>query len=124
MRYLACSTALREPIVTLAARHDTLVAGTARRVLWRTGGAWSDAGANAPTVGQLAAVFAERGAGGLWAAGSAGIAFLDPRAGTWASWNSPADVAPPVRDIAATDRWVWLATPLGLVRLDRRALVR
>lgn len=114
--------ALRQLVRDLAALHDTLVAATDSRVLWRIGGAWADAGLDAPGVGRIAAVAG--GPRGLWVAGAAGIAFLPSRGGAWVVFGSPRDVPQPVRDIAVDERWVWLATPAGLVRLDRRAIER
>lgn len=113
--------ALRLPVVDLAVRGDTLVCATEGRVLWRVGGQWSDAGAGIPDVGRIAALAA--GAAGLWVAGEGGIAQLT-RGGAWVALGSPRDLPLPVRNIAVDARFVWLATPLGVVRLDARAVAR
>ncbi len=121
--------ALRLPVVDLAATHDTIVVATPTRILWRAAGTWTDAGgggggggAGVPGVGRIAAVAAAEGS--VWAAGSAGIAHLSPRTGVWTSFTSPRDIPAPVWDVAVSERWVWLATGAGLVRLDRGAITR
>jgi len=114
--------ALRLPVVDLAVRGDTIVLLAETRVLWRTGGVWSDVGAGTPNVGRFVAVAMD--GDGVWVAGTNGVAWLAPRAGTWVTMTSPDDVPQPVFDIAAAGRWVWVATAHGLVRYDKRALER
>jgi hypothetical protein len=118
--HAAGQPALAAPITAVVAQHDTIAVVAGGRVLWRTDGTWRYAGNNVPNIGNVTALAAS--SSGLWAAGSGGIARLDAATLSWTSWNSPADIPPPVRDIMVTDRYVWLATPLGVVRLDRRAL--
>ena len=108
------------PIVALALRGDTLLAATESRLAWLAAGAWHEGAFPGPAIGRLTAVTAD--AAGFWVAGTTGLGFFQPARAVWRALTAPGDVPQPVSDVAAGGRWVWAATPLGVVRLDRRVL--
>jgi hypothetical protein len=111
---------MREPIVALAVRADTLVALLPSRFLIRSGGAWRLAEPAGASIGRFTAMAGD--AAGLWVAGTLGFASYDPRRNIWTAITSPADVPLPVADIAVTRDHVWVATAIGVVRYLRRML--
>jgi ligand-binding sensor domain-containing protein len=113
---------LRSAIVALALLGDTVVAATPNRLLWRAGdGPWHvDRYLN-----EVAPIYALAGdAGGLWVGGQGGLARVRLAAQSVIPFPAPRDVPAAVRGIAVTDRYIWLATPAGLVRFSRDALDR
>ena len=108
------------PVVALAFKGDTLLAATASGLAWWAGGAWHDAAPPAPAIGAFTAVAAD--AAGFWVAGTLGLGFFQPGRSVWRALTAPGDVPQPVSDVAADRDWVWAATPLGVVRLERRVL--
>src|SRR5690606_41423181 len=63
--------------------------------------------------------------GRIWIAGERGAAVLDTATGAWTSYLVPADIpAGPVADVVADGDHVWLATPLGVLRLRIRSGAR
>ena len=111
---------LAVPVVALAFAGDTLLLATESRLVWRAAGAWHDAGSPGPSIGTFTALSA--GPGGFWVAGTAGLGLFRPARGVWRALTLPGDVPQPVADVAAAGRWVWAATPAGVVRLDREVL--
>ena len=58
----------------------------------------------------------------IWVAGARGAAVLDPATGGWTRYLVPADIpAGPVVDVAPAGDHVWLATPLGALRMRVRS---
>lgn len=110
----------REPVLGIATRGEQSLAITARRAMLRTGGAWQviEPGRN---LGELSAVAAD--SGGFWVAGSLGFAFFDVAAGHWFALLQD-DVPVPVRDIVPSRGYVFVATDAGVVRFERRLIVR
>ena len=108
------------PVVALAFKGDTLLAATETTLSWCVAGAWHPVGAPAPSIGTFTALAAD--ARGFWVAGTQGLAFLAPARGVWRALTALGDVPQPVSDVAATRDYVWAATPLGVVRLERRVL--
>ena len=49
------------------------------------------------------------------------LAFWELPRGTFRTLQIPGDLPAPVRDLAVSGRYLWVATDSGLVRLDRRA---
>jgi hypothetical protein len=108
------------PVVALAFKGDTLLAATQSRLAWWADGAWHDAAPPAPAIGAFTAVAAD--ARGFWVAGTAGLGFYQPARSIWRALTAEGDVPQPVSDVTAGRDWVWAATPLGVVRLERRVL--
>jgi ligand-binding sensor domain-containing protein len=115
--------ALRDPVVAIAMRGDTIVAATATRFLVRAGGAWNVVEPPGAPIGEMTRIIADDRAG-YWVAGRGGFAHFEPGRPHWSAMNSPGDVPLPVRDIAATRDHVWVATDAGVVRYERRVLLR
>ena len=110
-------------IVALAWKGDTLLAATTSRLAWSAGGGgeWHVSAGAGSSIGTFTALAAD--AAGFWVAGTLSLGFFQPARGTWRALTAPGDVPQPVTDVAAGSRWVWAATPLGVVRLERRVLV-
>jgi ligand-binding sensor domain-containing protein len=113
---------LRGAIVALTVLGDTVVAATIDRLLWRAGaGPWHVD----RHLGEVAPIHALAGdAGGLWVGGAGGLARVRLATGAVIPFPVPRDAPAAVRGIAVTDRFIWLATPVGLVRFSRDALDR
>jgi len=109
------------PIVAMAFKGDTLLAATDSRLVWWAAGAWHEAAPPAPSIGQFTTVAAD--AAGFWVAGTQGLGFYQPARPAWHALTAAGDVPQPVSDVAASRDHVWAATPLGVVRLERRVLV-
>jgi hypothetical protein len=112
---------LADPIRALALTGDTVVAATFERILWRAPGAeW----VVERIFRDLGDVVALAGApGGVWIAGQRGVAFYGFGTRAYAIFNAPDDLPAPVRDMAVTEQYVWLATEAGLVRFEKQALL-
>lgn len=61
---------------------------------------------------------------GFWIAGDGGLGFLRPTAGAWVAVIGPDDVPTPAHDLAVGRRYLWVATEHGLVRFEKRRLLR
>lgn len=114
---------MRDPIVAIALRGDTIVAATSTRFIVRTGGVWSVVEPPGEPIGAIGRIVADERAG-FWVSGTSGFAYFEPSRPTWSALVSPGDVPLPVRDIAATRNYVWVATEVGVVRYERRVLLR
>ena len=113
--------ALRDPIVALAAAGDTLLAVTADRVIGRMPGRpWAALPVVTQALGRLRAIVAD--SGGVWVGGERGLGFFRFSGKDLSTFRVPDDVPGPVQDLAVRGRFLWVATPEGLVRFDRRAL--
>lgn len=112
---------LRDPIVGIALKAETLVVATELRLAVRAGGSWRVVDPPGPPVGRMTALAADRE--GFWVAGTEGFALYQPARNFWNALTSQGDVPQPVRDIAAGRDHVWIATPAGLVRYAKRVLV-
>jgi hypothetical protein len=108
------------PVVALAFKGDTLLAATESQLAWWVAGSWHDAAPVAPAIGAFTAVAAD--AAGFWVAGTAGLGFYGPGRSVWRALTAAGDVPQPLSDVAASRDYVWAATPLGVVRLERRVL--
>jgi ligand-binding sensor domain-containing protein len=118
---LAGQPALRAPVVALGRVGDTIVVATADQLAWRNPAsrAWTLLRARAD-LGRVNALAGDAPAGGVWLGGGAVLAFWDVAHGAFRSLQIPGDLPAPVRDLAVSDRYLWVATDSGLVRLDRR----
>ncbi|MBI1722764.1 MAG: hypothetical protein HYR48_02520, partial [Gemmatimonadetes bacterium] len=72
---------LRDPIVAIALKAETLVVASEVRLAVRAGGAWRVVDPPGPPVGRMTAVVADRE--GFWVAGTAGFAFYQPARNFW-----------------------------------------
>jgi len=117
---LAAQPALRAPITALGRVGDTLVVATVDQLAWRDPAtrAWTLQRGRAG-LGQVSALTGD--AGGVWLGGSAVLAFWELPRGTFRTLQIPGDLPAPVRDLAVSGRYLWVATDSGLVRLERRA---
>ncbi len=114
---------LRDPIVALAFTGDTLVVGLRDRIAWRSRGEpWVAERVVTGELGDITALAAD--SPGIWIGGTGGIAFYRFEARAFAFINAAGDLPGPVRDIAAGDRYLWVATDAGLVRFTKDALLR
>jgi hypothetical protein len=113
---VAAEPALRAPVVALARSGDTLVAVLEDQVAWRdpVSHAWTVLRPRA-ALGTLSAAAGD--AGGIWIGGSIGLAFWNVGSGSFRGASIPGDLPAPVRDVAVTAPWVWVATDSGVVRL-------
>lgn len=112
------SPRFRKPVVSLIWRADTLVAVTSDEAFWRdpgTGG-WTEGPVLSATIGPLRV--AVDGDAGLWIGGTRGIGFA--RLGSQLQRPQVVGDALPaaVNDLAIDDRYLWVATDSGLVRLS------
>jgi ligand-binding sensor domain-containing protein len=119
---LAAEPALRAPVVALARTGDTLVVVLEDQVAWRDprGGRWTVTRPRA-TLGRLTAAAGD--VGGVWLGGQLGLAWWSVARASFHSLTVPGDLPAPVRDLAASPPWVWVATDSGVVRLRRDAVV-
>ena len=106
--------------MALALRGDTVLAASSSRLMMRAG-EWTTTTLAGHSVGQLLRIVPDESAG-FWIAGSQGIGYFDPGRGVWNALTSPGDVLLPVRDIAATRHYAWVATDQGVLRFERRVL--
>ncbi len=114
---------LREPVVALDAVGDTVVVAFGSELAWRSpGGSWIFEASVTRAVGELTALDGEPG--GVWIGGSTGLGYLEFASRAYQSVATAADLPGPVVDVAARDGFVWVATERGLVRFERRALIR
>jgi ligand-binding sensor domain-containing protein len=113
---------LRGPIVDIAAGDAGIVALAGGALFRYDGARWigPDRGAGQAGIGRPIRVRADGRR--IWVAGERGAAVLDIATGGWTSYLVPADVpAGPVVDVASDGEHVWLATPLGALRLRIRS---
>jgi hypothetical protein len=113
--------ALRDPIVGVALKADTLVVVTESRLAVRAAEGWRVVDPPGPPVGRMTAIAADRD--GFWVAGTNGLAFYQPARNVWNALTSPGDVPLPVSDVAVGRDHIWIATPAGLLRYAKRVLV-
>jgi hypothetical protein len=112
---------LHEPVSAIAMRGDTILAATPTHLLLRAGGAWRVSDPTGPPIGAIVAI--TPGQTGFLLAGDRGIAWFDPVRPLWNALIQPGDVPQPVRDIAATRDYIWVATDIGVLRYEKRVLV-
>src|SRR6185436_8202147 len=84
------------------------------------GGAWTRLPLVSRQLGNLRALAAD--SGGVWIGGERGLGFFRFAGTDLSTFRVPDDVPGPVQDLAVHGRFLWVATPDGLVRFDRRAL--
>jgi ligand-binding sensor domain-containing protein len=115
--------ALRTPVVALASTGDTLVVVLADQVAWRDRATahWTVERPGTP-LGTLTAAAGDVPGGGVWLAGTIGVAWWDIAHRVYRRLDVPGDLPGPVRDVAAATPWVWVATDSGAVRLSRAAV--
>ncbi len=115
------SESLHEQVLALATHGDTILAATTTHLLLRIGGEWRVTDPPGAPIGTIAAIAAAPK--GFLLAGDRGFAWYDPVRPQWNALIQPGDVPVPVRDIAATRDYVWIATDIGVVRYDRRTVM-
>lgn len=71
-------------------------------------------------LGDLTSVAVDRD--GVWVGGTRGIAHYDIATRAFVFFNAPGDVPGPVLDLTSDERYVWVATDLGLVRFEKSVL--
>jgi ligand-binding sensor domain-containing protein len=113
---------LREPIVAIAVVGDTIVASTAQRFVIRSSSGWQVMETPGRPIGRIAAIVP--GETGFWVAGDQGVAYFDPQRPVWNALATTDDVPLPVRDVAESHGYVWVATDAGVVRYAKRLLTQ
>lgn len=118
---LASQPGLRAPVVALGRVGDTIVVATVDQLAWRNPATrgWTLLRARAD-LGRLNALAGDTPAGGVWLGGGGVLTFWDLAHGAFRSLQIPGDLPAPVRDLAVSERYLWVATDSGVVRLDRR----
>ncbi|MDH3291862.1 MAG: hypothetical protein OEO20_06345 [Gemmatimonadota bacterium] len=112
---------LAGPVVALAVVGDTVVAALPDRIAWRDpGGRWT---VERPLgeIGEISSLFAE--AGGVWVAGTRGLAWFGFAGRAYRFLTVPGDLPGPIRRIGATGEYLWVGTDAGLVRLRKDVVV-
>lgn len=119
---IAEQPSLRAPILALATVGDVLVVVTVDQFAWRDPATsrWTLLHARTD-LGAITALAGDPEAGGVWIAGTTGVAFWELPRGTFHILRAPDDVPAAVHDIAVDADFVWVATDSGLVRFTRSA---
>jgi ligand-binding sensor domain-containing protein len=119
---IADEASLHAPILALARVGDMLVVVTADQFAWRdpATNAWTWTHARTD-LGAITALAGDPGDGGVWIAGTTGLAFWELPRGTFHVLRAPYDLPAAVHDVAVDARFVWIATDSGLVRFTRPA---
>lgn len=112
---------LRDPVVALASAGTALVAATQERIAWRDSvGAWTVERSIRGEVGRIVALQGDPG--GVWILGTGGLARFRPGVPAFPVQVRESDLPGLPRDLAGDDRYLWIATDGGLMRMDRRML--
>ncbi len=112
---------LRGTIVATAHREGTLVVAGPQHLAWRDpDGIWTEDRLAAQAVGYVSVLEADDE--GVWVGGERGFGFYRFATRDFRAFNAAGDLPGPVRDLAATKRFVWVGTDRGLVRFSRSAL--
>lgn len=115
---------LRGTVFALARLQDTIVMATERELVWGApGGARAWAGIPVPLALGVPLAMAPAPEGGLWLGGTRGLAYADLATSHISVLPTPLWPAA-VRDLAVDADHLWAATDSGLVRVDRRAVLR
>ncbi|UCG88814.1 MAG: hypothetical protein JSW71_09875 [Gemmatimonadota bacterium] len=119
---------LGDAIVDVALSDVVLVAALRDRIVWR----WrrGDGAAAAGNGWQVERPVAELGeltsvvcdGDRIWLGGSRGFASYRPATRAFVFYTAPGDVPGVVWDVVVDDRYLWLATEAGLVRVDKRVV--
>lgn len=116
------SVAMQDPVVALAWRADTLVGLLGERLLWR------DPATGRFTLGPLLGSGLGRlhtmrsGPSGLYIAGDRGVGIASLGTPLRRMVTAPGDLPGQVTDIVLDERYLWVATLRGLVRLRLEAI--
>jgi hypothetical protein len=107
---------LHAPVVALTRTGDTVVAVLEDQLAWRdpASAQWTLERPRA-ALGTMTAAASDPG--GVWLAGTLGLAWWDPAHGVYRRLDVPGDLPAPVRDVLTVAPWVWVATDSGVVRL-------
>jgi ligand-binding sensor domain-containing protein len=127
---------LAQEIVALTLSDSVLVVGLRDRLVWRSvvadsraptddsrvpiAGGWQ-VERTIPEIGELTSLAADGDA--VWIGGSRGFAHYRPATRSFVFHAAPGDVPGVVWDLAVDERYLWLATDGGLVRVLKRAVV-
>jgi ligand-binding sensor domain-containing protein len=113
-------TSQRIPVYGIGYVMDTMVVLSQDRVIWRdpSTGAWTPGPLLGAALGPLHTMFATDA--GVWVGGDRGAALVLLNAGPIRTLTVGADLPGAVRAIAANDRYLWIGTIDGLVRLKLR----
>jgi ligand-binding sensor domain-containing protein len=111
-----------EPVIALALVADTVVAATPERILWRAPNEeWVVERLLTGDLGEVTGL--ESDGEGVWVGGVRGVAYFRLRFRDFRVFNAPGDFPGPVRALAVDERYLWVATEAGLVRLEKRAII-
>lgn len=109
---------LQEPLLSVAFRGDLLAVATTERVAWRPGAGRWEVGRALPELGGVRVVEVDPD-DGLWIGGELGVMWLDLSSGAFRHAMIREDLPGAVRDLVATDAYLWVGTDGGLVRVRR-----
>ncbi len=114
---------LRQPIIALTLRAETVVAATMDRLVWRAPhGEWLVERVLTGEMGDLTALAAD--GEGVWIGGERGVAFYRFGSRAFQFYNALGDLPGRVNDLAVDDEYLWVATERGLVRFTKSAMLR
>ncbi len=114
--------AFTEPVAALGAGEHGVLAAARGRLVWMSG---DTARFLAPAPGSLGDVTVITPDGDrFWVGGTSGLGRFRPADGGWDVQLAAGDLPAPVNDVAASRRYLWVATDRGLVRFDKSALLR
>jgi ligand-binding sensor domain-containing protein len=114
---LTSTPELAATVVAIIADAHGVAALTPRGVYQFDGSTWSSASRALVGIGSLYRL-ARAADGTLWVTAEQAAAARNPTTGAWQTWLVPSDIpSGPVRGIALAGNNVWLATPIGAVRM-------
>ena len=112
---------LKSAVVAVMLRGDTIAAATIDRLIWRRGEEpWRVERALALELGTIHALAPD--AGGVWVGGENGLGFFRFTDRTFLFAARRADLPGPVRDLALSGAFLWVATEGGAVRFRVQSL--
>jgi hypothetical protein len=109
------------PVADVASVNDSIIAVTSQG-LWTRGASGWRGPVRLPLIAGLGRITTAKTDGNaLWIGGERGVARYTPATGEVISFIAPSDIpSGPVFDVVPAGNYVWLATPLGALRLSWR----
>ena len=110
-----------QPVAGLAAGGGNVVVATREDISWRgRDGQWT---AQRPLGGLGDVTTLAMDSGGVWIGGQLGVQFFEFASRGFSVAAGAGDLPGEVRDIAVSQRYIWVGTEGGLVRLQREAVL-
>ena len=117
----ADGTGFREPVASLALTDGRLVVALGARIAWRGRDRRWNTAAPLGGLGDVTTLAGDRD--GVWLGGRGGVQFFRFESSGFTVAAGPGDLPGVVRDIAVSERYIWIGTDGGLVRLQRDAVL-